>query len=78
VLPCVQTGSAGFRSWRPWAWLASAGTGFLSVASAPLPNLPAVSAPRRAPNLINYIAREPEMAREMTSRWISEVPSKMV
>jgi hypothetical protein len=50
----------------------------LSVASAPLPNLPAVSAPRRAPNLINYIAREPEMAREMTSRWISEVPSKMV
>jgi hypothetical protein len=25
-----------------------------------------------------YIAREPEMAREMTSRWISEVPSKMV
>jgi hypothetical protein len=50
----------------------------LSVASALLPNLPAVSAPRSAPKLINYFAREPEMAREMTSRWISEVPSKMV
>jgi hypothetical protein len=34
---------------------------------------------RRAPQRpAAHIARAPEMAREMTSRWISEVPSKMV